>query len=683
MKFKSIKMRTIVSIIPVILLSMTVLTTMSYFNSRTTINKEISEKMVNRLSSNSEDIKKRLLKHGQIAQSIAKTVENYYDVLSKDSYKSFLIKQVETNNETLGSGVWFEPYKFDKNIKFWGPYAYKDNGTIKYTEDYSKEESNYNLEQWYKIGVNSKESLNWTSAYYDELSNISMVTTTSPMYDKSNNFLGVVTADINITTIQDMIKGIKVGDTGSAFLIDNTGLYISDKDSNKIMKKKITEEEDKNLVNLGNEILQNKDGETTLKNENGMNNVYYMTIKEVGWTIGIVIPQAEVYKSTQALLMKLIILAVMTILVSIGAVLLFTRYLTNNISKVNKLAMTIAEGDLTQSIDVKTTDEIGEMANNLNKMKENLKDIIKAILNDSEEMSAASEELSATVEEITAKMDVVSNSTGVITSSSEETSAATEEITASVGEVNSSIQTLTIKAAEGSNQSEEISKRAKEISDKAIVSSEDAQTLYKEKAADIVKAIEDGKVVREIINMADTIANISTQTNLLALNAAIEAARAGESGKGFAVVAEEVRKLAEQSERAVKEIQQTIVKVEVAFTNLSQNSEGILKFINDKVIKDYELLVGTGEQYNKDADFVSGMSEDIASMLEEISATVNQIDEAIQSMAQSAQQTSENTSDISTSITETAEGMQQINEAAQNQAVLSQKLTELVSKFTL
>lgn len=187
-------------------------------------------------------------------------------------------------------------------------------------------------------------------------------------------------------------------------------------------------------------------------------------------------------------------------------------------------------------------------------------------------------------------------------------------------------------------------------------------------------SMDDGKVVENIKVMADTIASIAEQTNLLALNEAIEAARAGEQGKGFAVVAEEVRKLAGQSSEAVTGIQDTIVKVHDAFENLSGNGNDVLRFINENVDPQFEQFGNAGKQYYNDSDFVSTMSEEIASMSEELNATIGQVSEAIQGMSATTQNSSEHAGTIKASIDETTKAIEQVAATAQNQAELAQIL---------
>lgn len=360
---------------------------------------------------------------------------------------------------------------------------------------------------------------------------------------------------------------------------------------------------------------------------------------------------------------------------------IISKYMANSIKKGLIFAEAMGEGDLTKEIDLNSKDELGQLAVALNRAKENMQVLIKEIIGQAEEVSASSEELSATVEEITAKVENVNSFTNDIVRDTQEASATTEEISASVEEINAGVNELSQRATEGSGESLEIKNRAEQIRDKGFQSKDMANKIYDSKQGDILKAIEEGKVVQDIKIMADSIAQISAQTNLLALNAAIEAARAGEQGRGFAVVAEEIRKLAEQSADNVKNIQMVTEKVQQAFSNISTNSQEVLEFVDKRVRGDYDLLVETGNSYEKDANFVSSMSEDIASMSQEISATIDEVSKVVQSIAASAQTTAVNSSEIMNSMNETSQAMQQVANTAQNQAQIAEKLSTLVQKF--
>lgn len=359
------------------------------------------------------------------------------------------------------------------------------------------------------------------------------------------------------------------------------------------------------------------------------------------------------------------------------------KNIINPLNKIKQFANRLSYYDFSTPIIITSKDEFGQTGNLLNTSSENIKELIKEMMESSSNMSASSEELSATLEEITSKIEIIDSSTLEINKSAQETSATSEEITASVEEVNSSMQELSSKAMEGSGNATQIKEKAKEVRIDAKKALEQSKSIYAEKEKQILKAIEDGKVVEEIKVMADGIAGIAAQTNLLALNAAIEAARAGEQGKGFAVVAEEVRKLAEQSSETVNTIQNTIIKVQGAFKNLSENSNDILEFIienNKPALEQYEKV---GEQYEEDGEFVSSMSEEIASMSEEVEATVGQVSTAVQILAENSQLASEHTGSIKNNIEETSKAMVQVAQTSQVQAELAQKLNELVQKFKI
>ncbi|MDD7795452.1 methyl-accepting chemotaxis protein [Clostridium sp. 'White wine YQ'] len=368
-------------------------------------------------------------------------------------------------------------------------------------------------------------------------------------------------------------------------------------------------------------------------------------------------------------------------IISLVLATVLSIYILKVIRQGVNFAKALSEGDLTYSLEIDSNDEFGKLIGALNEAKERIKFIIKKISEQTQEVSASSEELSATLEEMSSTFVNIEENTGNIVQNIQDINAVTEELSATVEEVNKGITQLANNSTEASEQSVEIKDRSENIKERGVTSVNVADNLYEEKEKNIIKSIEDGKVVSEISVIANSIASIAEQTNLLALNAAIEAARAGEQGKGFAVVAEEVRKLAEESAGYVENIQKVIKNVQGSFDNLSANSRDILGFIDNKVKEDYNLLVETGELYGKDATYVSNLSQNIASMSQQLNASTDEIARVVQNMAENMQNTTNRSEDILTGIDETSKAIEQVSIAAQHQAEIAEVLNALVSDF--
>lgn len=381
-----------------------------------------------------------------------------------------------------------------------------------------------------------------------------------------------------------------------------------------------------------------------------------------------------------------VILIIGIVLITIACAQILNKDVSEPIGIVSDNLKKYADGDFTGKIPeklLKRNDEIGELFLSLNLMKKNLSDLFENIERCSQELNSTSSNLSNTVNDITDKFNSISNSTNHILNVVQDTGASSEEISASVEEVDSSINELSSKALDGSNNSGESKERALKVQAKGKKAIDKIESMYRQNEQNILQAIEDGKVVADIKSMSDTVASIAEQTNLLALNAAIEAARAGEQGKGFAVVAEEVRKLAEQSKEAVDGIQNTILKVQQAFKNMSDTGNDILAFMQKEVNPEFQNFKEVGDSYLRDSDFVNKMSEDIAAMSEELTATVDQVSQAVQGMSESSQKSSESAGLIEENIAKTLKSMERISESADNQLQMAEKLNNIMNKFKI
>lgn len=378
---------------------------------------------------------------------------------------------------------------------------------------------------------------------------------------------------------------------------------------------------------------------------------------------------------------KITIISIGSIFLAITLALNVAIPLKKRTDKIIAFVNNIEKGDLSKHLKVTSKDEIGQLSKAINQAVDGNKFLVEKISESTVEISAGAEELTATTEEISANMDVIRETI-------EETAKAINYLSESSGEISSAstdiekaVNNLSAKAIDGENRSNEIMERANGVKERAFESSKIANKIYDEKQEKIVKAIEKAKIVNQIGMLADTIGEIADQTNLLSLNASIEAARAGEAGKGFAVVANEVRSLAEQSNKSARDIRLVIEEIENAFREMTELSRDMMEFISSKVQPDYNLLVDIGEKYLLDAQFVNNISNEIAKSTKGITQAITDLNTGIQTVSSTTQQTAASADTILHSINLSAEATRDIAQTALAQTELAEKLRGISNNF--
>ncbi|KAA0547092.1 methyl-accepting chemotaxis protein [Bacillus sp. BGMRC 2118] len=338
------------------------------------------------------------------------------------------------------------------------------------------------------------------------------------------------------------------------------------------------------------------------------------------------------------------------------------------------------EGDLTQTIQINSKDELGLMAHSFNGMVGKIRELIKQVGMSAEQVAAAAEELTASSEETTRATEQIASTVQDVASGSTEQITSLKDTAITVSLLSTTVENI-------AENSEKATKTSNEASENAALGNEAIQNIIIQMTGinETVNQLSDevtrlGDRSSQISEIVDSITGIADQTNLLALNAAIEAARAGEHGRGFAVVSDEVRKLAEQSAASAQQISALISTIQ---SDTVQTVES-MRNTTDKVTEGISLVHNAGESFEQIQLSISKVSEQIQevsnSVLEMRDGSRKMVD-AIQTYEHISEVTDQGTQEMASAAEEQVASMEEIAASSASLSKMAEDLQTLIGKF--
>ncbi|GAA4708164.1 methyl-accepting chemotaxis protein [Brevibacillus fulvus] len=518
------------------------------------------------------------------------------------------------------------------------------------------EKQDFRQRVWYKQAMEHNGQASISAPYRSLASNGMVVTISKTMADGH----GVVAIDVNIDKISEIAKSVKIGSQGY--------VYIIDQDYNMVVHPTIKpgSAAPKNVQN--DHLFTSESGSFEyLYNGVDLKKMSFVTNPITGWKLAATMYSNEVEQEASPIWH--ITLTVLAISLIIGALLMF--YLIMNIIRplkwMGQAAQQIAEGDLTERIQISRHDELGALGLRFNEMAGSLHDILLKVSESAMQLSASAEQLSASAEQSTQSSQQVAQSIQQMASGTDKQLVHVEETAAAMNEMSRQVQQIASNAQHVQHSANRANEKASEGS-RSIRQAVEQMDQISERVEQLAVSVQTlGERSQEIGKIIDVIHSISGETNLLALNAAIEAARAGEHGRGFAVVADQVRKLAEQSATSAQQIGHLIKAIQED----TQATIDTMKIVTQEVSNGISVVNFAGMSF-----------EQIMAAIGDAAAQIGQVSQAALHIAEQTAQVASSMNNVAAISEQSASGIQHVSGATQQQLASMEEITASAASLT-
>lgn len=520
---------------------------------------------------------------------------------------------------------------------------------------------------WYEAADAAGGQVVITDPYVDASSQKMMVTLSQTTADNR----GVIAVDVSVDDIAEVAATIQIGKEGYVTILDRNQRFVTHP------TLAVGEVGEGDWVDP---LYGDDSGRFAYTLDGDGKQMAFTTNERTGWKVAGTLYDTEITDESVGILWTTLGVVLVTFLFA-GVLLYFVlRSIIRPLNRLTEGAERIRSGDLTESIQIESDDEIGRVAESFNEMTASLRTIITRLNDSVSQVAASSQELMANSAQNTASSEQIAEAVEQMATRADVSKRQLDDNAVSLQAITGGIMRIAESSTDVSELSRETALEAEDGSEavKENVEQMEAIDASVETFGHVIHSLSDRS--KEIGNIVDVINGIAEQTNLLALNAAIEAARAGENGKGFAVVASEVRKLAEQSQQSTKQISQLIERIKQE----TDRSVRLMQEVSSHTKAGIATTALTAERFHKIVSRTQAMTpriEDVTATVEEIAANVQEVSATATQIAHIADENSHSSKQVAVTTEDQLGSMEEVSQSAKALADMAEELQELVSRF--